>query len=75
MAAKDAGLDDEMKGDVIEWFTFGDTRSGKVVNDQQAADLFLVFHKIRRQQLDIRYDENGKLYLEKEDGKRWSPKQ
>ena len=64
MAARDAGLDDEVRGDVIAWYTFEDTRSGKDLDEQQAADLFSIFQKIRTMKVDVRYDEKGKLYLE-----------
>lgn len=64
MAAKDAGLDDETRGDVIAWYTFNETRSGKDVDEEQAADLFVIFQKIRTLKCDIRYNEKGELYLE-----------
>lgn len=64
MAARDAGLDDEVRGDVIDWYTFGDTRSGKDLTEEQAADLFSILQKIRTMKCDVRYDEKGKLYLE-----------
>ena len=73
MAARDAGLDDEVRGDVIAWYTFGDTRSGKDLNEEQAADLFIVFQKIRTMKCDIRYDEKGQLYLEGETGIKGTP--
>lgn len=64
MACKDAGLDDEMRGDLIEWYTFGEHRSGKSLDDEQAGELFLIAQKIRTHKVDVRYDEKGKLYLE-----------
>lgn len=64
MACKDAGLDDETRGDLISWYTFYDTRSGKDLTEEQAGDLFLIAQKIRTHKVDIRYDEQGRLYLE-----------
>lgn len=74
MAARDAGLDDEVRGDVIEFWTFGDTRSGKDVNEELASDLFILFQKIRTHKVDIRYDEKGKLYLEGDTGIKRGPR-
>ncbi len=74
MAARDAGLDDEVRGDVIEFWTFGETRSGKDVNEDLASDLFILFQKIRTHKVDIRYDEKGKLYLEGDTGIKRGPR-
>lgn len=69
IAAKDAGLDDEMRGDLIDWYTFGETKSTKDLDEKQAEDVWKICMKIRRGKADLRYDENGKLFLE-EAGKR-----
>lgn len=64
MAARDAGLDDETRGDLIAWYSFDETRSGKDLNEEQANELFIVMQKIRTMKCDIRYTPEGKLYLE-----------
>lgn len=69
IAFKDAGLDDEMRGDLIDWYTFGETRSSKDLGEKQADELWRIAMNIRRGKADIRYDENGKLFIE-EMGKR-----
>jgi hypothetical protein len=64
IAFKDAALDDEMRGDLVHWYTFGETRSTKDLDEKQADDLWKLAMKIRRGKADIRYDENGQLYVE-----------
>lgn len=74
MASRDAHLDDETRGDLIEFWTFGNTRSGKEVSEEEAGDLFILMQKIRTNKVDIRYDEKGKLYLEGDTGIKKGPR-
>lgn len=69
IACKDAGMDDEMRGDFIAYYTFDDTRSAHDLDEKQAEEVWKLAQKIRRGKTDIRYDENGKMFLE-EGGKR-----
>lgn len=69
IAAKDAGLDDDMRGDLIHWYTFGETRSTKDLDEKQADEVWRLCMRIKRGKADIRYDENGNLFVE-DDGKR-----
>lgn len=69
IACKDAGLDDDMRGDLIAYYTFDETRSAHDLNEKQAEEIWKLAQKIRRGKCDVRYDENGKLFLE-EAGKR-----
>jgi len=54
-----------MRGDFIHWYTFGETRSSKDLDDKQADEVWKMFMEIRRGKADIRYDENGNLFLER----------
>lgn len=58
-----------MRGELIEFYTFGETKSAKDLDEKQAEELFQLINKIRRDQFMIRYDEQGKLYLEAANGK------
>lgn len=64
IAAKDAGLDDDMRQELIDWYTFGETKSTKDLNEKQADEVWQLLMKVKRGKADIRYDENGKLYIE-----------
>lgn len=63
MAMKDAQIDDEMRGDLIDFYTFGGTRSARELDDKQAEGLYKLVQKIRVGKLFVRYDEAGKLFL------------
>lgn len=67
MAMKDASIDDDMRGDLIYWYTMGESRSAKDLTEKQADGLYKLIDKIRRGVFFVRYDEDGKLYLS--DGK------
>lgn len=69
IACKDAGMDDEMRGDFIHWYTFGSTRSAKDLDEKQADEAWKLAMKVARQKAYIRYDENGQFFLE-ENGRR-----
>lgn len=60
-----------MRAELIDFYTFGETKSAKDITDEQVDKLFQLIQKIRRGKLDIRYDANGKLYLEEPSGKRY----
>jgi hypothetical protein len=63
-AARDAGLDDDLRGDLVDYYTFGETRHARDLSDAQANKVFQLINQIRAGKMDIRYDEGGKLYLE-----------
>lgn len=64
IACKDAQLDDEGRGDLIEYYTFGETRSAHDLDEKQSDEVWKLAQGIRRGKYDLRYDEKGKLYLE-----------
>lgn len=65
IACKDAGLtDDEQVKELILFHTFGDTDSARKMTEQQYLSLLKIVNNYRRGKVDIRYDKDGKLYLE-----------
>lgn len=64
IACKDAQIDDEMRGELVHWYTFGETSSSKDLNEEQFADLYKLVQNIRRGKNEIRYDEKGQLYID-----------
>lgn len=64
IACKDAGLDDDMREELIEYHTFGETRHARDMTEEQFLGLYKVIQQIRRGKIDVRYDTDGKLYLE-----------
>ena len=64
IACKDAQIDDEMRGELINWYTFGETSSAKDLNEKQFTELYSLVQKIRRGKAELRYDEKGELYVD-----------
>lgn len=64
IAAKDACIDDDMRAELIDWYTFGETKRARDLNEAQFKDLYEMIQKIRRGKMEIRYDEKGQLFVE-----------
>jgi hypothetical protein len=73
IAMKDAGFDDETRGELINWHTFGETSSAKQLDEKQSDALYALVQKIRRGKLNLRYDSDGKLFMETSNGTRVNP--
>lgn len=70
IAMKDAGIDDEMRGELINWHSFGETSSARQLDEKQSDSLYALVQKIRRGQVNVRFDKDGKLFLETANGTR-----
>ena len=64
ITCSDAGIDDEQREELIEFWSFGETRHARDLDEKQYLSLLKVVAQIRRGKVDIRYDTEGKLYLE-----------
>lgn len=63
MSAKNAGLDDEIRHELIGYVTLGRTQSGSDCSDAEAGELYKLFSEIKRGRKVLSYDEAGGLVV------------